>query len=244
MNDFWKWTKNETTGERELRIEGIIDDSESWIDELLGNEVTTPKKFKNDLNSDVGDIIVRINSPGGNCYAAADIYSMLKEYKGKVTVKIDSYAASAATVIAMAGDMIEMSPLAMMCIHNPWLPSISGEAKDFIDAANYLVKLKNNIINAYEAKTKLPREKISELMDNEEYMNAKQALELGFADKIMFSDDEEKKVKALMYSPKKALNSVIRKFNAKKNNSSAHQNTQSQSASNKLNRLEAIKKMF
>ena len=214
-NKFWNWTTNLTDDEntlRILRIDGVIDDWKCDIEDNL----TTPKEFREELNSTSGDIQLYINSPGGNIFAAAEIYSMLKEYSGgKITVKIPSFAASAATIIAMAGDTVEVSLLAILCIHNPFLDWVWGEEKDMIQAANYLAELKENIINAYELKTKLPRQQISDLMDAETYMNAKKAVELHFADKIMFDDEEENEVeelKAEMYSNKQAVNSLLGRF--------------------------------
>ena len=205
-NKFWKWTQN--NGERILRIDGVIDDWKLFEDEYIA----TPKEFREELNSAEGDIVIYLNSPGGNIFSAAEIYTMLKEYSGKVTVRIASYAASAATIIAMAGDSVEVSPLAIMCIHNPWLDYVFGEEKDMIQAAEYLADLKENIINAYAQKTGLPREKISELMDAETYMNAKKAVELHFADKIMFEENqqgEEPEIEPLMYSERRAFNAMM-----------------------------------
>ena len=110
MKKFWNWVKNEEG--RTLYFDGYIA-QDSWFDDDI-----TPKKFKDELMASAGDIAVWINSPGGDVFAASQIYTMLKEYEGKVTVKIDGIAASAASVIAMAGDEIVMSPVAMMMIHN------------------------------------------------------------------------------------------------------------------------------
>ena len=112
MNKFWNWIKDEGGG-RVLRLEGPIDEDNFWGDEV------TPKMFREDLEAENGDVTVWINSPGGNVFAAAEIYTMLKEYTGKITVKIASLAASAASVVAMAGDQIQMSPTALMMIHDP-----------------------------------------------------------------------------------------------------------------------------
>ena len=118
---FWNWVRNE--GERNLFLNGEISD-ETWY----GDEVT-PKLFKDELLSGEGDITVWINSPGGDVFAAAQIYNMLMDYKGNVTVKIDGLAASAASVIAMAGTKVLMSPVAMMMIHNPATIAIGDTAE-------------------------------------------------------------------------------------------------------------------
>ena len=133
---------------------------------------------------------VWLNSPGGDCVAAAQIYNMLKEYPGNVTIKIDGIAASAASLIAMAGDEVLMSPVSMMMIHNPMTAAI-GNADDMQKAAAMLDEVKDSIINAYELKTGLSRSKLSHLMDNETWMNAVKAVELGFADGILYRDSEK-----------------------------------------------------
>ena len=164
--------------ERILELNGTIAE-ESWFDDDV-----TPQLFKDELNSGTGDITVWINSPGGDCVAAAQIYNMLSNYKGKVTVKIDGIAASAASVIAMAGDTVLVSPVSMLMIHNPatiaW-----GDHAEMQKAIDMLAEVKESIINAYVLKTGLSRPKLSHLMDAETWMDANKAVELGFADEIM-----------------------------------------------------------
>lgn len=185
---FWNWIKNEDESvpdmERTLFLNGMISD-ETWY----GDEVT-PQLFKDELNAGNGNITVWINSPGGDVFAAAQIYNMLRDYKGSVTVKIDGIAASAASVIAMAGDTVCVSPVAMMMIHNPATMAM-GEAKDMQKAIAMLNEVKESILNAYESKTGLTRARLSHMMDDETWFNAKKAVELGFADKILFDSDEE-----------------------------------------------------
>lgn len=179
---FWNWVKNEEG--RTLYFDGYIA-QDSWFDDDI-----TPKQFKAELTNSDGDIIVWLNSPGGDVFAASQIYNMLKEYTGKVTVKIDGIAASAASVIAMAGSEILMSPVAMMMIHNP-ATVIFGEASDLKSGIDMLSEIKESIINAYEQKTSLPRNKISKMMDAETWFSAQKAVELGFADKVLYEDSEE-----------------------------------------------------
>lgn len=136
------------------------------------------------MNSGTGDITVWINSPGGDCVAAAQIYNMLMDYKGNVTVKIDGIAASAASVIAMAGTEVLMSPVSTMMIHNPATVAM-GDHNEMQKAIEMLNEVKESIINAYEIKTGLSRAKLSHLMDSETWMNANKAVELGFADGII-----------------------------------------------------------
>ena len=189
---FWNWIKNEDESvpdmERTLFLNGMISD-ETWY----GDEVT-PQLFKDELNAGNGNITVWINSPGGDVFAAAQIYNMLRDYKGSVTVKIDGIAASAASVIAMAGDKVCVSPVAMMMIHNPATMAM-GEAKDMQKAIDMLNEVKESILNAYEFKTGLTRARLSHMMDDETWFNAKKAVELGFADKILFDSDEDEKKK-------------------------------------------------
>lgn len=182
MRKFWNWIKNEDTGISTLCLNGVIAE-ESWF----GDEVT-PKLFKSELMNCTGDIEVQINSPGGDVVAAAQIYNMLMDFKGNVTVKIDGIAASAASVIAMAGTTVKMSPVSLMMIHNPLTVAI-GDSEEMQKAIDMLSEVKQSIINAYEIKTGMSRLKISNLMDAETWMNAYKAVELGFADEIMYVDN-------------------------------------------------------
>lgn len=212
---FWNWVRNE--GEPAvLVLNGEISD-ETWF----GDEVT-PKLFRADLDKCQGDISVWINSPGGDVFAAAQIYNMLMDYPHNVTVKINGLAASAASVIAMAGTEVQMSPVAMMMIHNPMTVAI-GDSAEMQKASAMLDEVKESIMNAYEIKTGLSRTKISHLMDAESWFNAKKAVELGFADKILFSDDaeeagEDKSLEAVMFSRKAVTNSLLKKLMPEKKN--------------------------
>lgn len=218
--------------ERILELNGTIAE-ESWFDDDV-----TPQLFKDELNSGTGDITVWINSPGGDCVAAAQIYNMLSNYKGKVTVKIDGIAASAASVIAMAGDTVLVSPVSMLMIHNPatiaW-----GDHAEMQKAIDMLSEVKESIINAYVLKTGLSRPKLSHLMDAETWMDANKAVELGFADEIMVrakaepenepeegaeggaseEDEEEKKFppapSSMLFSRRAANNALLNKLAAK-----------------------------
>ena len=164
--------------ERTLHLNGTIAE-ESWFDDDI-----TPALFKDELMAGSGDITVWINSPGGDCVAAAQIYNMLMDYKGNVTVKIDGIAASAASVIAMAGTKVMMSPVSMMMIHNPMTIAM-GDKGEMEKAIDMLEGVKDSIINAYEIKTGLSRARLSHLMDAETWMDAHKAVELGFADEIL-----------------------------------------------------------
>ena len=151
----------------------------------------------------------------GDVFAAAQIYNMLMDYKGSVRVRIDGLAASAASVIAMAGSTVEMSPVAMMMIHNPATIAI-GDEREMQKAIEMLAEVKESIINAYEIKTGLGRGKLSNLMDAESWMNAKKAVELGFADSILFdgntADEQTDEIEAMMFSRAAVTNSLLNKF--------------------------------
>jgi ATP-dependent Clp protease protease subunit len=186
MDKFWRWVVNEAKEKpvRTLYLEGYIAE-DSWFDDDI-----TPKQFKSDLygNGSSDDIIVKIHSPGGDTFAAAQIYNMLMEYPGKVSVHVDGLAASAASVIAMAGDEVCVSPLSVLMIHNPSM-LIAGEVSDLEAGINLLSEVKESIINAYRKKTGLSRTKISHMMDAETWMSAYKAIELKFADSILYESE-------------------------------------------------------
>lgn len=150
--------------------------------------------------------------------AAAQIYNMLMNYKGDVSIKIDGIAASAASVIAMAGTKVSMSPVSMLMIHNPatlaW-----GDSTEMKKAISMLDEVKESIINAYEIKTGLNRVKLSHLMDAETWMDANKAVELGFADDILSratdGEDGALTVKNMMFSQVAVTNSLRDKLTAK-----------------------------
>ena len=184
MNKFWNWVRNSEDGSRTLYLNGTIAE-ESWFDDDV-----TPAAFKAELLAGEGDITVWINSPGGDCVAASQIYSMLMDYKGAVTVKIDGIAASAASVIAMAGTTVLMAPTALMMVHNPLTVAI-GDSEEMKKAIAMLDEVKESIINAYEIKTGLSRARLSHLMDAETWLSAHKAVELGFADDLLFGAQED-----------------------------------------------------
>lgn len=251
MKKFWKWknrmVKNQETEtpvtQRTLFLNGTIAE-ESWFDDDV-----TPQLFKDELNAGTGDIVVWINSPGGDCVAAAQIYNMLMDYKGNVTVKIDGIAASAASVIAMAGTKVLMSPVSMMMIHNPMTVAF-GDTVEMEKAIAMLGEVKESIINAYEIKSGLSRAKISHLMDAETWMDAHKAVELGFADDIIKrepdeddedeDEDETENSASMMYSEAKAVNSLMDKI-ARKCHIDTKKNDNTANADALLERLNLIK---
>lgn len=207
---FWNWIRDENEDTRTLYLNGEISD-ETWY----GDEVT-PELFRSELQAGSGDITVWINSPGGDVFAAAQIYNMLMDYKGSVTVKVDALAASAASVIAMAGTTVQMSPVAMMMIHNPMTIAI-GDSEEMKKAGMMLDEVKESIMNAYEIKTGLNRSKLSNLMNAESWFNARKAVELGFADEILTDTDSVRKDRngvaaGMMFSRAAVTNSLLNKL--------------------------------
>ena len=212
---FWKFIVNQATETEpesvELRIEGdIVDDDEAWLYEWFGTTSTTPNAFKEELNRYKGkDITVLIDSDGGSVFAAAGIYNALKEHDGKITVKVGSKAMSAASVIAMAGDEVLMSPMAVMMIHNP-LTGAYGDMHVFRKVADILDTIKDSIINAYVLKTGRSRSKISQMMDDETWMSANVAVKEGFADGILYQDGKPEVGDVTAFSRLAIVNSANR----------------------------------
>ena len=237
---FWNWVRNEEPdsfgSDRTLYLDGEISD-ETWF----GDEVT-PKLFSDELHAGDGNITLWINSPGGDVFAAAQIYNMLMDYPHDVTVKIDALAASAASVIAMAGTKVCMSPVAMMMVHNPATIAI-GDTEEMQKAIEMLGSVKDSIINAYEIKTGLSRAKLSHLMDAETWMDANKAVELGFADEIMQRNSESEEVPtpavSMLYSKANVVNSLMEKIAAKC--AITPKPTRTQKADDLMERLNLIK---
>ena len=217
---FWEWKNQADEGsERVLELYGTIAET-SWFDDDV-----TPQMFHDELFAGKGPVTVWLNSPGGDCIAASQIYTMLMDYQDDVTIKIDGIAASAASVIAMAGTRVLMAPTALMMIHNPMTMAYGNQA-DMEKAIEMLDEVKESIMNAYEIKTSLSRAKLSHLMDSETWMNANKAIELGFADDIITraetkpntdpeeedeesTEEKEKKPSDSMLFSRKAVNNAL-----------------------------------
>ena len=133
------------------------------------------------------DVEIYINSPGGSIFAGSEIYTELRNYSGKKIIKITGIAASAASVIAQAGEC-EISPTGMFMIHNV-KTSASGDYRDMDNTGDALRAANQSIMNAYIDKTGMDAEILQDLMDRETYLSAQQAVDHGFVDKIMFSDN-------------------------------------------------------
>lgn len=206
---FWNWARDaDESGERILYFDGEISDETWWGDEI------TPAMFKSELFSDKGDITIWLNSPGGDCIAASQIYAMLMDYPHNVTVKIDGIAASAASVIAMAGTKVLMAPTALMMVHNPLTIAI-GDTDEMQKAISMLDEVKESIINAYQVKTNQSRAKISHWMDAETWMNANKAIELGFADGVLEDSKRHQATPTYAFSRRAVTNSLLDKVKTK-----------------------------
>ncbi len=193
--------------ERVLELYGTIAE-ESWFDDDI-----TPEMFREELFAGDGPITVWINSPGGDCIAASQIYTMLMDYRGEVTVKIDGIAASAASVVAMAGTRVLMAPTAMMMIHNPATAAF-GDHVDMEKAIDMLSEVKESIINAYEIKTGLPRKQLARMMDETTWMNAKKAVELGFADDVLSDEKRVSETEPYAFSEDAVEKALINRITA------------------------------
>ena len=206
---FWEWKNQADEGsERVLELYGTIAET-SWFDDDV-----TPQMFHDELFAGKGPVTVWLNSPGGDCIAASQIYTMLMDYQDDVTIKIDGIAASAASVIAMAGTRVLMAPTALMMIHNP-MTGAYGNHKDMEKAIEMLDEVKESIMNAYEIKTSLSRAKLSHLMDSETWMNANKAIELGFADDILKdSKKDAADIPAYAFSGKETETRLMNKLTA------------------------------
>lgn len=176
-----------------INVKGpIVSDSESWIYSWFGMDHTTPKQVNDALETattnGVTEITVLINSGGGSVFDASEIYTALKSFNGKVTTQIVGLAASAASVVAMAGNKIEMSPTAQMMIHNA-SNRAEGDYQVMDDNSAFLQNVNKSIMNAYISKTSKTEEELKALMDATTWMTSQQALELGFIDAVMFENE-------------------------------------------------------
>ena len=173
---------------KRIDIKGqIVNSSNDWIYDWLGIENTSPKKMNNALKEAGGDDIeVYINSPGGDVFAGSEIYTELRNYGGKKLIRITGIAASAASVIAQAGEC-EISPTGMFMIHNVQTCA-SGDYRAMDNTGDALRAANQAIMNAYVDKTHKSPEELQAMMDRDTYLSAQQAVEHGFADRLMFQD--------------------------------------------------------
>nr|DAE09364.1 MAG TPA: major capsid protein [Siphoviridae sp. cta8k49]DAE14813.1 MAG TPA: major capsid protein [Siphoviridae sp. ctM0g22] len=182
---FWKWSNSVLSNNQELILDGPIASDTWWGDEV------TPDLFREELKQHAGDLTVVINSPGGDVFAGLAIYNALVNHNGNVTVRVDGLAASIASVIAMAGDKIIMSPGSMIMIHRPSVYA-AGTVDDMEKAKDVLMKIEEGITPIYAKRTGLSDEKIAELLEAETWMLADKAVELGFADEVSEAPEKQK----------------------------------------------------
>ncbi|MCC4501838.1 head maturation protease, ClpP-related [Limosilactobacillus reuteri] len=194
---------------KKIKITGdIVDDDTALMYDFFGMSCTSPKAVDAVLDdtdidtdisdpdvdpNDVEDVVIDIASNGGDVYAGSEIYTALRAYKGRVIVNVLGLAASAASVIAMAGDTVNISPTAQMMIHKAWSVQ-QGNSDDYKHEAEILDGIDQSIVNAYVDKTGLDRNKILQMMQNETWMTAQDAVSKGFADGIMFHNDDDDNV--------------------------------------------------
>ncbi|WP_187445338.1 head maturation protease, ClpP-related [Bacillus infantis] len=175
---FWNLKKTSNNA-GELSLYGTVSEWSWWDDEI------TPRKFRDDINNlgEVEEIVVKLNSQGGDVFAGLHIYQVLKEHKAHITVRVEGLAASIASTIAMAGDKVIMPKGSMMMMHNPWTYT-AGEANELRQTADVLDSIRDALVEVYVAKTGLDEEEIKSLLDSETWMTSSQAVERGFADEI------------------------------------------------------------
>ena len=219
-----------------LKVKGtIVSDDIAWIYELFDVEHTSPKMIEKALESANGDDLeILINSPGGSVFDGSEIYSTIKDYPGDSIVKIVGIAASAASVIAMAGKKVMMSPTAQMMIHNA-ANGTFGDYRDMEKNAGFLKNVNQSIINAYKIKSGKSDEELRTMMDDTTWMTAQQAMEHNLIDQVMF-DENYQAVAAVdsVVLPKQVIDKVRNQGGFEKPNNST---------SNGLDE-QFIKKMF
>lgn len=171
-----------------IEVKGaIIGNDQQWIYDWLELEATSPKKVNDSIiKAEQGEELeVEINSGGGSVFAGSEIYTALKNYPGKVTVNIVGLAASSASIIAMAGDKIRMSPTAQIMIHN--VSSMAwGDYNEMDKMADILKGTNDSISNAYQLKTGKSKEELLDMMNQETWLTSQEALKHGFIDEVMF----------------------------------------------------------
>jgi len=167
---FWKWSNSIESADSELVIEGVIS-SESW-------------ELRKELANHKGDLTVSLNSGGGDVFAGVSMYNALKNFDGNVTIRVDGLAASIASIIAMAGDKIIMSPGSMMMIHKPWTMAV-GDANELDKVKEVLSDIEKSLLPIYTARTGKSEEEVQALLDAETWMTAEEAVAEGFADEVI-----------------------------------------------------------
>ena len=218
---FWKWSNGVESTDSKLILEGVVSSEDWWGDGLD----VTPQAFRDELAKRSGNLVVSINSPGGDVFAGVSIYNTLAGYdKGAVTIEVNGLAASIASVIAMAGDKIVMLPGSSMMIHKPWSMGV-GNADELEKVAKTLNSIEESLIPIYTSRTGLSDERIKEMLADETWMTPQEAVDLGFADeyieakqKVGFSDSIKNALNGQfafsMSATKEAMEKVVDKLRA------------------------------
>lgn len=172
---------------KRIKMKGpLISNNEYEAYEFFGLEAVSAKSITDQFPEDINeDITLEVNSNGGLVTVGSEIYTALKNYKGHVTVEVTGMAASAASVAIMGADTVKISPTAQIMIHKALLTRASGNSDDLEKAVNALKSSDQTIINAYVSKTGLSEDEIFEMMKNETFMSANEAIKKGFADELM-----------------------------------------------------------
>lgn len=174
-----------------IEIKGMISSEETakwWREENEQKSITTPEDVKDALEAETGDIVeINLNSGGGEVFSGSEIYNLLRSSDKEIHINITGLAGSAASVIACAGDVVKMSPVSYIMIHNAW----GGSNEDALATIN------EGILNAYVLRTGLERETLRKMMDAETFISAGEAVEMGFADGLMYEDDDAQLVAKL-----------------------------------------------
>lgn len=172
-----------------IRIGGtIVSNDERWIYRWFDMDAFCPNDLRKQITNDNEELNIEINSPGGSVFAGSEIYTALKNHKGKVNVSIVGLAASSASVIAMAGDTVKMSPTAQLMIHNVSTMA-HGDYREMEHTSLLLKQANETIANAYVLKTGKVKEELLEMMNQEKWFTPEEALENKFVDEIMFTSD-------------------------------------------------------
>ncbi|MCS4480666.1 Clp protease ClpP [Clostridium botulinum] len=199
-----------------IEVKGtVVSNEDALVYKWFDMDCICPKDVNN-LIKQTGnneELEVEINSGGGSVFAGSEIYTALKSYKGNVTIKIVGLAASAASVIAMAGNKILMSPTAQMMIHNA-SASIGGDYRNMEHGAEILKNINSTIANAYKLKTGMNHETLLDLMDKETWLTPQQALEKQFVDEVMFENEEFKATASFSNTllPQEVINKIRNKL--------------------------------
>lgn len=172
----------------------IVDNDTGEFFDYFGMSSVYPKKVQQAIENDEDEeIVLDVASNGGDVFSASEIYTMLKSSGKNIVVNIQGLAASAASVISMAGNTVNISPTAQLMIHKASVIG-AGNADDFEHEAKVLNGIDESIASAYELKTGMKQEDLLQMMANETWLNAKEAVDKGFADNIMFSNDEDEEI--------------------------------------------------